>query len=204
MDFEVPPDMSRLPPKFGDNQHIDIDDATWQQLKAVVDSIHHKAPIRYAFAYGSGVFAQKGYDSKVTTSLIQAHRRNDGTGQEDSESYRTMEHHSAILTSYSQDEQDTCIPICSHAAEGFFFFFYSTNQKICGVKVCPREGRIEGIGLVDSLLTWIHVVMLSNRKSQWSTLSLESRIHSTGTRSIYRRTHITTHSWASLAARPWP
>ncbi|KAF8952454.1 Mitochondrial translocator assembly and maintenance protein 41 [Haplosporangium bisporale] len=64
MDFEVPPDMSRLPPKFGDNQHIDIDDATWQQLKAVVDSIHHKAPIRYAFAYGSGVFAQKGYDSK--------------------------------------------------------------------------------------------------------------------------------------------
>jgi translocator assembly and maintenance protein 41 len=72
MDFEVPPDMSRLPPKFGDNQHIDIDDATWQQLKAVVDSIHHKAPIRYAFAYGSGVFAQKGYDSKVTTSLIYA------------------------------------------------------------------------------------------------------------------------------------
>ncbi|KAF9099233.1 Mitochondrial translocator assembly and maintenance protein 41 [Mortierella sp. GBA35] len=56
--------MSRLPPKFGDNQHIDIDDATWQQLKSVVDSIHHKAPIRYAFAYGSGVFAQKGYDSK--------------------------------------------------------------------------------------------------------------------------------------------
>ncbi|KAF9934666.1 Mitochondrial translocator assembly and maintenance protein 41 [Linnemannia zychae] len=63
-DFEVPPDMSRLPPKFGDNQHIDIDDAMWQQLKGVVDSIHHKAPIRYAFAYGSGVFAQKGYDSK--------------------------------------------------------------------------------------------------------------------------------------------
>ncbi|KAG0210322.1 Mitochondrial translocator assembly and maintenance protein 41 [Mortierella sp. NVP41] len=63
-DFEVPADMSRLPPKFGDNQHIDIDDATWQQLKSVVDSIHHKAPIRYAFAYGSGVFAQKGYDSK--------------------------------------------------------------------------------------------------------------------------------------------
>ncbi|CAO3566680.1 unnamed protein product [Mortierella alpina] len=63
-DFEVPPDMSRLPPKFGDNQHIDIDDAMWEQLKSVVDSIHHKAPIRYAFAYGSGVFAQKGYDGK--------------------------------------------------------------------------------------------------------------------------------------------
>ncbi|KAK3837698.1 MAG: mitochondrial matrix Mmp37-domain-containing protein [Linnemannia elongata] len=63
-DFEVPADMSRLPPKFGDNQHIDIDEAMWQQLKSVVDTIHHKAPIRYAFAYGSGVFAQKGYEGK--------------------------------------------------------------------------------------------------------------------------------------------
>jgi len=57
--------MSRLPPKFGDNQHIDIDKETWERLKAVVDTIHHKAPIRYAFAYGSGVFAQMGYDDKV-------------------------------------------------------------------------------------------------------------------------------------------
>ncbi|KAF8930871.1 Mitochondrial translocator assembly and maintenance protein 41 [Dissophora ornata] len=56
--------MSRLPPKFGDNQHIDIDNETWQRLKSVVDTIHHKAPIRYAFAYGSGVFSQKGYDGK--------------------------------------------------------------------------------------------------------------------------------------------
>ncbi|KAF9583685.1 Mitochondrial translocator assembly and maintenance protein 41 [Lunasporangiospora selenospora] len=63
-DFEVPPDMSRLPPKFGDNQHIDIDAAMWEQLKSVVDTFHHKAPIRYAFAYGSGVFAQNGYDPK--------------------------------------------------------------------------------------------------------------------------------------------
>lgn len=62
--------MSRLPPKFGDNQHIDIDEAMWQQLKSVVDTIHHKAPIRYAFAYGSGVFAQKGYDEKVSYFLL--------------------------------------------------------------------------------------------------------------------------------------
>ncbi|KAF9113124.1 Mitochondrial translocator assembly and maintenance protein 41 [Mortierella sp. AM989] len=64
LDFEVPPDMSRLPPKFGDNQHIDIDAEVWERLKSVVDTIHHKAPIRYAFAYGSGVFAQRGYDGK--------------------------------------------------------------------------------------------------------------------------------------------
>ncbi|KAF9200079.1 Mitochondrial translocator assembly and maintenance protein 41 [Haplosporangium sp. Z 27] len=64
LDFEVPPDMSRLPPKFGDNQHIDIDAEAWERLKSVVDTIHHKAPIRYAFAYGSGVFAQHGYDTK--------------------------------------------------------------------------------------------------------------------------------------------
>ncbi|KAF9426553.1 Mitochondrial translocator assembly and maintenance protein 41 [Entomortierella beljakovae] len=64
LDFEVPPDMSRLPPKFGDNQHIDIDAEAWEQLKSVVDTVHHKAPIRYAFAYGSGVFQQHGYDGK--------------------------------------------------------------------------------------------------------------------------------------------
>ncbi|KAG0226140.1 Mitochondrial translocator assembly and maintenance protein 41 [Actinomortierella wolfii] len=62
--FSVPPDMSILPPEFGKNQHIDIDSEVWERLKSVVDTFHRKAPIRYAFAYGSGVFAQNGYDGK--------------------------------------------------------------------------------------------------------------------------------------------
>ncbi|KAG0268393.1 Mitochondrial translocator assembly and maintenance protein 41 [Actinomortierella ambigua] len=62
--FSIPPDMSKLPPEFGKNQHMDIDAEVWERLKGVVDTFHHKAPIRYAFAYGSGVFSQKGYDGQ--------------------------------------------------------------------------------------------------------------------------------------------
>ncbi|KAI7862574.1 mitochondrial matrix Mmp37-domain-containing protein [Spinellus fusiger] len=49
-------------PEFGTNQHISIDEELKLKLKSVVAQFN--APIRYAFAYGSGVFQQKGYDLK--------------------------------------------------------------------------------------------------------------------------------------------
>lgn len=52
-------------PDFGTNQYISINEELKQQLKSVVSQFH--APIRYAFAYGSGVFRQNGYDTKVTS-----------------------------------------------------------------------------------------------------------------------------------------
>jgi translocator assembly and maintenance protein 41 len=53
-------------PEFGTNQYISIDEEVKQRLKNVLNSFN--APIRYSFAYGSGVFQQKGYDSKVNSS----------------------------------------------------------------------------------------------------------------------------------------
>jgi translocator assembly and maintenance protein 41 len=50
-------------PEFGTNQYISIDEEVKQRLKDVLNTFN--APIRYSFAYGSGVFQQKGYDSKV-------------------------------------------------------------------------------------------------------------------------------------------
>lgn len=50
-------------PDFGTNQYININEELKQQLKGIVSQFH--APIRYAFAYGSGVFKQKGYDTQV-------------------------------------------------------------------------------------------------------------------------------------------
>jgi mitochondrial translocator assembly and maintenance protein 41 len=47
---------SDLPQYFGHNQHISIDNDLRQQLRAILRQF--KAPIRYAFAYGSGVFSQ--------------------------------------------------------------------------------------------------------------------------------------------------
>ncbi|KAG1474429.1 hypothetical protein G6F56_000362 [Rhizopus delemar] len=49
-------------PDFGTNQYININEELKQQLKQVVSTFH--APVRYAVAYGSGVFRQSGYDDK--------------------------------------------------------------------------------------------------------------------------------------------
>ena len=48
-----------LPPSFGRNQILPVADSTRALLESIVAQFH--APIRYAFAYGSGVFEQDGY-----------------------------------------------------------------------------------------------------------------------------------------------
>lgn len=48
-----------LPPSFGRNQVLPVPDSTRALLEDIVGSF--EAPIRYAFAYGSGVFEQAGY-----------------------------------------------------------------------------------------------------------------------------------------------
>lgn len=57
-------------PDFGTNQYININEELKQQLKDIVSKFH--APIRYAFAYGSGVFKQAGYDEKVSYNGFQS------------------------------------------------------------------------------------------------------------------------------------
>ncbi|KAK9446760.1 mitochondrial matrix Mmp37-domain-containing protein [Limtongia smithiae] len=60
---------SQLPENFGINQHIQIDDALRETLRAALWKF--KAPIRYAFAYGSGVFSQgQKYTQKPQVDLI--------------------------------------------------------------------------------------------------------------------------------------
>ncbi|OJA09427.1 hypothetical protein AZE42_03071 [Rhizopogon vesiculosus] len=51
-----------LPPTFGQNQVLRVPDSTRALLEDVVGSF--EAPIRYAFAYGSGVFDQAGYEKQ--------------------------------------------------------------------------------------------------------------------------------------------
>lgn len=50
---------SDLPQGFGTNQHLDVGDEVRDNLRAVLRTF--RAPVRFAFAYGSGVFPQKGY-----------------------------------------------------------------------------------------------------------------------------------------------
>lgn len=54
---------SQLPVNFGANQHISIDDTLKEKLRGILWKFN--APIRYAFAYGSGVFQQAGADKNT-------------------------------------------------------------------------------------------------------------------------------------------
>src|SRR5277367_4429314 len=58
---------SQLPVNFGANQHISIDDQLKEKLRSVLWKFN--APIRYAFAYGSGVFQQSNADTKDVYSI---------------------------------------------------------------------------------------------------------------------------------------
>ena len=53
------PYLPHLPPTFGKNQLLPVTDSTRTLLESIVSNFN--APIRYAFAYGSGVFEQDGY-----------------------------------------------------------------------------------------------------------------------------------------------
>ena len=59
----------KLHPKFGKNQNLPIDNEFKERLKRLL--YNFQAPIRYAIAYGSGVFPQKGYDEKVNCYNIR-------------------------------------------------------------------------------------------------------------------------------------
>jgi len=59
------PALPRLPPTFGRNQLLPVTDSKRALLESVVAQFD--APIRYAFAYGSGVFEQDGYSNDPTT-----------------------------------------------------------------------------------------------------------------------------------------
>jgi len=59
------PPLPKLPPTFGRNQLLPVSNSTRALLESIV--ARFDAPIRYAFAYGSGVFEQDGYVESSTS-----------------------------------------------------------------------------------------------------------------------------------------
>lgn len=55
--------VDELPKSFGRNQLLPVPDEIRKELEGVLAEF--KAPVRYAFAYGSAVFRQAGYDPEV-------------------------------------------------------------------------------------------------------------------------------------------
>lgn len=62
-----PPFLPYLSPSFGRNQQLAVPDEKRALLESIVGSF--QAPVRYAFAYGSGVFPQAGYENKAQPML---------------------------------------------------------------------------------------------------------------------------------------
>ncbi|KAK7048374.1 kinesin-like protein [Favolaschia claudopus] len=58
--------LPNLPPSFGRNQLLPVSNSTRALLESIVEQFD--APIRYAFAYGSGVFEQDGYPVKESAT----------------------------------------------------------------------------------------------------------------------------------------
>ena len=60
--------LPHLPPTFGQNQLLSVPNSTRALLESIVADFD--APIRYAFAYGSGVFEQDGYESEKGAPML--------------------------------------------------------------------------------------------------------------------------------------
>ncbi|AMD19548.1 HCL603Wp [Eremothecium sinecaudum] len=59
---------NKFPPNYASNQLLKIDSENEKELHEIMS--HFKAPVRYAFGYGSGVFHQANYDLKVDKPQI--------------------------------------------------------------------------------------------------------------------------------------
>lgn len=60
--------LPKLPPTFGRNQFLPVADSTRALLESIVAKFH--APIRYVFAYGSGVFEQDGRGKDAEAPML--------------------------------------------------------------------------------------------------------------------------------------
>ncbi|KAH9989677.1 Mmp37-domain-containing protein, partial [Russula compacta] len=60
--------LPHLPPTFGQNQLLSVPNSTRALLESIVATFD--APIRYAFAYGSGVFEQDGYQIESGAPML--------------------------------------------------------------------------------------------------------------------------------------
>uniref|UniRef100_A0A060TA93 Phosphatidate cytidylyltransferase, mitochondrial n=1 Tax=Blastobotrys adeninivorans TaxID=409370 RepID=A0A060TA93_BLAAD len=144
---------SDLPQSFGYNQHVKIDNEMREKLRSVLWKF--KAPIRYAFAYGSGVFSQ-GAASKKSNPQIDLIFAVSHTQHWHSLNIKQFpEHYSGLRMLGS----GTVSMIQDHLGAGVYFNPY---VEMNGLKI--KYGVVN----VDTLL---------HDLGDWSTLYLAGRLH---------------------------
>jgi translocator assembly and maintenance protein 41 len=144
---------SDLPQDFGRNQHIDIDDELREHLRATLWKFH--APIRYAFAYGSGVFSQGSASNRSSPQVdmifgvsYTQHWHSLNIKQYPHH-YSSIRHLGSGTVSFLQDSVGAGV-------------YFNPFVEINGLKI--KYGVVN----IDTLLTDL---------AQWDTLYLAGRLH---------------------------
>lgn len=150
---------SDLPNEFGANQHMNIDDQMRQELRSVLWQF--KAPIRYAFAYGSGVFSQGSLDSPKSQKRLASPQIDLIFGVSHAQHWHSLNmkqnpsHYSAVkylgsgAVGYIQDKIGAGV-------------YFNPFVEINGMKI--KYGVVTMDTMIDDLCNW-------------STLYLAGRLH---------------------------
>lgn len=144
---------SDLPQDFGRNQHIAIDAELREQLRSTLWKFH--APIRYAIAYGSGVFSQGAASNKskpqmdLIFGVSHTQHWHSLNMKQYPEHYSSLRHLGSGAVSFVQDS----------IGAGVYFNPY---VELNGMKI--KYGVVN----IDTLL---------NDLSQWDSLYLAGRLH---------------------------
>ncbi|ONH64754.1 Phosphatidate cytidylyltransferase, mitochondrial [Cyberlindnera fabianii] len=139
----------KLPSHYAKNQHIDIDQTNTNELRSILWQFD--APIRYAFAYGSGVFSQ-GYSTPDTqTDLIFA--------------VTYPQHWHSINMKYNKDHYSSL----RYFGSGVVSKFQEVGAGVYFNPYVEIDGKLVKYGVVS-------VDTLVNDLAKWNTFYLAGRL----------------------------
>ena len=145
---------SDLPLEFGYNQHISIDNELRERLRALLWKFN--APIKYAFAYGSGVFTQTNTKTKINERKVDLIFGVSYTEHWHSLNMRQNPHHYSPLRWFGSGAVSL---VQDKIGAGLYFNPY---VEMDGLNI--RYGVVN----IDTMLNDLH---------KWDTLFLAGRLH---------------------------
>lgn len=156
----------KLPPQYGSNQFLRIDGELEKDLNSIVS--YFKAPIAYAFGYGSGVFQQSGYStidkSKSQIDLVFGVTH---PAYFHSLNIRQNPHHYSTLRFFGTD-------FISRFQEIGAGIYFNPFVKINGHEV--KYGVVSMTRLLRELATWEHFYLAGRLQKPVKVLKNDLRV----------------------------
>lgn len=164
-------DPAGLPKNFGTNQHMDVNDETKERLRLLL--WHFKAPVRYAIAYGSGVFSQgtRATGQKPMIDLIfgvtYSQHWHSLNLQQHRDHYSLLGSLGSRVVSFAQDR----------LGAGVYFNPYISINGTVRVHCSPREDTTANAGAQMVKYGVVNIDNLCRDLSEWTTLYMAGRLH---------------------------